>query len=230
MAHVMRESPHVPHALTASVTSVNVPPPCSILYEDWKLYYAEDLNLKVLLDWVIKNKIEYGIYWWHEPQGGNPHIRVDSRAVVPVPFLSKVREALHYLAHPGTPKILELFKRQFHARNLSDDDVRDRVKEVVDACVVCAQSKARRGQHPDSCEPFPVPSYPFVSVAMDVVSLPEVKHPETGVKVDYVMVIVCRLTLLPVPFYPLVCKRGRYGRVYLSGASHKRRHSTGQEL
>ena len=30
----------------------------------------------------------------------------------------------------------------------------------------------------------------------------------------------------PVLFYPLVCKRGRYGRVSLSRASHKRRHST----
>ena len=75
------------------------------------------------------------------------------------------------------------------------------MKEVLDACVVCAESKARRGPHPDSCEPFPVPSYPFASVAMDFVSLPEVKHPETGVKVDYAMVIVCRLTgyVLAIP-------------------------------
>ena len=121
--------------------------------------------------------------------------------MVPVAILSKEKEAVHYFAHPGTPKTLEVVKRQFHVRNLSDDDLRDRVKEAVDACVVCAQSKARRAPHPDSCEPFPLPSYPFASVAMDFVSLPEVKHPETGVKVDYAMVIMCRLTgyILAIP-------------------------------
>ena len=36
---------------------------------------------------------------------------------------------------------------------------------------------------------------------MDVLSLPEAKHPETGVKVDYAMVSVCRLTghILAIP-------------------------------
>ena len=38
------------------------------------------------------------------------------------------------------------------------------------------------------------------------------------------------MIVLPVLFYPLVCKRGRYGRVSLNRASHKRRHSTGQEV
>ena len=48
-------------------------------------------------------------------------------------------------------------------------------------------------------------------VAMDFVSLPEDKHPETGVKVDYVMVIVCPLTghILDIP-----CRQDRL-------ASHK---------
>ena len=39
-----------------------------------------------------------------------------------------------------------------------------------------------------------MPSHLFASVAMDFVSLREVEHPETGVKVDYLMAIVCRLT------------------------------------
>ena len=178
-----------------------MPPPCSILYEDWEPYYAEDPYLKVLLDWDIKKNIEYGIYRWHEPKWGHPHMRVDGRAVVPVAMLSKVIEAVHYFAHQGTPKTLNLFKRQFHVHNLSDYDLRDRVKDVVDACVVRAQSKARRGPHPDSSELFPVPSYCFTSVAMDFVSLPEGQYPETGVKADYAMVIVCRLTdyILAVP-------------------------------
>ena len=39
-----------------------------------------------------------------------------------------------------------------------------------------------------------MPCYPFASVAMDFVSLPEVEHPEISVKSDYVMVIVCCVT------------------------------------
>ena len=108
LAHVMRESFHAPHALIPSVTSVIVPPPCSILFENWERYYAEDPDLKVLLDGCIKKSIEYGIYRWHEPQWGHPHIRPDGRALVPVAILSKVIEAVHYFAHPGTPKTMNL--------------------------------------------------------------------------------------------------------------------------
>ena len=159
MAHVMRESPHAPHTLIASVTPVNVPPPCSIMYEDWEPYYADDPDPKVLLDWGIKKTIEYGTYRWREPQWGHPHIRVDGRAVVPVAI--KVIEAVHYFAHPGIPKTLELLKRQFHVRNVSEDDLRDRVKEVVDACVVCAsprQEEAHILSHvsPSPCLPIPL--------------------------------------------------------------------------
>ena len=85
------------------------------------------------------------MYRWHEPQWGHPHIRVVGGAVVPAAILSKEIEAVHYLTHPGTPKTLELFKQRFHVRNLSEDRLRDRAEQVVDACVVCTQSKAQRG-------------------------------------------------------------------------------------
>ena len=48
---------------------------------------------------------------------------------------------------------------------------------MVDPFQMCAQSKLRPGVPLESCEPFPVPSYPFTVVAMDFVSLPEVNHP-----------------------------------------------------
>ena len=46
-----------------------------------------------------------------------------------------------------------------------------------------------------------MPSYPFASLAPDCVSLPEVKHPQTGVKVHYAIIFVCRLTgyILAIP-------------------------------
>ena len=48
-------------------------------------------------------------------------------------------------------------------------------------------------------------SHPFALAAVDFVSLPEVKHPETGAKVDYAMVMVCCLTgyILAIP-----CRQG----------------------
>ena len=62
MVHVMQESPHAPYGLVPSVTKLNVPRACSMLCEDWEPYYAEDPDLKVLLEWGIKNNIEYGTY------------------------------------------------------------------------------------------------------------------------------------------------------------------------
>ena len=142
MAHEMRESLDARHTLIVAVTLVNVPPPCSILYEDWEPYYTEDPDLKDLLHWGIEKNVEYGTYRWHEQQWGHPHLRLVGRAVVSLAILSKVQEPVHYIPHRGSSKTLQIFKRQFHVCHLSNDDLRDRVKEVVNACVVCAESKA----------------------------------------------------------------------------------------
>ena len=73
--------------------------------------------------------------------------------------------------------------------------LRETVTKALSDCVVCAQPKARRGPHPDSCKPFPVPSFPFSSVAIDFVHLPEVCNQSTKTEIyaNYAMVIVCRL-------------------------------------
>ena len=97
IVQVMRQPCHVHHALIASVTSVNVPRPCSIPYDDWQPYYTEDLDPSALPDWGIKGKIGAGTYRWNEPHWRHPHIRVDGGAGVPVTMLSKVIEAVHYV-------------------------------------------------------------------------------------------------------------------------------------
>ena len=73
--------------------------------------------------------------------GDIPIIMVDGRAVVPVAILSKVIEAVHYFAHPATPKTLELFKRQSHVQNLSEDNLRDRVCTYL--CGMCRVQGAK---------------------------------------------------------------------------------------
>ena len=82
------------------------------------------------------------------------------------------------------------------------------MNQALSDCVVCAQAKARRGLHPDSCKPFAVPSFPFSSVAIDFVDLAEVCNQSTKTEVfaSYAMVIVCRLTgyVMAIP----CCKEG----------------------
>jgi len=112
---------------------------------------------------------------------------------VPFAILDKVIEAVHYSAQQGIPKTMELFPKQFHCRQ-DQDALRKCVNAIVNRCTYRAavvMSKAKQGPQLDSCDPFPVPSYPFAFVAMDVVSLPTGKHPEIGVKVDNCMVVVC---------------------------------------
>ena len=82
------------------------------------------------------------------------------------------------------------------------------MNKALSDCVVCAQAKARRNPHPDSCKPFPVPSFPFSSVAIDFVYLPEVRNQSTKTEIltNYAMVIFRRLTgyVMAIP----CCKEG----------------------
>ena len=58
------------------------------------------------------------------------------------------------------------------------------------------KQKARRGPHPDSCKLFLVPWFPFSSMAIDFLDLPEVRSQSTKTKIcaNYAMVIISRLT------------------------------------
>ena len=121
--------------------------------------------------------------------------------------MSQVIRAVHACGDQGQANTLELLLRRFHA-----DMPYARLWEIVNKalldCVVCAQVKARRSPHPDSCNPFPVPSSPSRSVAKDFVDLPAVRNHSTKTQIlaNYAMVIVCRLTgyAMAIP----CCKEG----------------------
>ena len=87
---------------------------------------------------------------------------------------------------------MELFLRRFHA-DMPYPRLRETVNKALSDCVVCARAKARRGPHPDSCKRFSVPSFPFSSVAIDFLDLPDVRNQSTKPKIlaNYAMVIVC---------------------------------------
>ena len=191
-----------------NLTEVNVLPENKILYEDWMPHYRADRTYKRLLIRGLENQVLMDGYLWVKgPQWIHPNIRTDGKIWVPQSIVSQVIGALHACAHPGQGKTLELFLRRFHA-DMPYARLRETVNKVLSDCVVSAQAKGRRGPHPDSCKPFPVPSFPFSSVPIDLVDLPEVRKQSTKTEIvaNYAMVIVCRLTgyVMAIP----CCKEG----------------------
>ena len=156
-------------SLLWNLTEVNVPPETKILYEDWMPHYRGDRTYKRLLDRGLENQVSMDRYLWDKgPQWSHPHIRQDGKICVPKSIVSQVIRAVHVCAHPCQAKTLELFLQRFHA-DMPYAGLRETVNKALSDCVVCAQAKARRGPHPDSCKPFPVPSFSFSSVAIDFV-------------------------------------------------------------
>ena len=183
-------------------------PETKILYDDWMPRYRADRTYKRLLHRGLGNRVSMDGYLWAPgPQWSHRHIHRDCKICVPQSIVSHVIRAVHACAHLGQAKTLELFVRCFHA-DMPYARLRETVNKALLDCVVCAQAKASRGPHPDSCEPFPVPSFPFSSVAIDFVDLPEVHNQSTKTEMlaNGAMVIVCRLTgyVMAIP----CCKDG----------------------
>ena len=183
-------------SLFRNLTEVNVPSETKKLYEDLMPHYRADKKYKRLLDRGLENQVSMdGCLWAKGPQWTHRHIRRDGTICVPKSIVSQVIRAVHACVHPGQAKNLELFLRSIHAEK-PYAPLRETVNKALSDCVVCAQAKARRGRHPDSCKLFPVPSFFFSSVAIDFVELPEVRNQscKTEILANYVMVIVCGLT------------------------------------
>ena len=222
-----RDPTWVAASLFRNLTEVNVPPETKVLYEDWMPHYRADRKYKGLLDRGLENQVSLDGYLWAKgPQWSYPHIRRDRTICVLKPIVSKAIRAVHACAHPVQAKTMELFLRRFHA-HMPYAQLRETVNKALSDCVVCAQAKARRGPHPDSCKPFRVPSFPFSSVAIDFVDLPEVRNPsaKTEILANYAMLIVCRLTgyVMAIP----CCKEGLTSRKAAELFLHRRRFFMG---
>ena len=173
-----------------------MPPETKILYEDWMPHYRADRAYTRLLDRGLENQVSMDGYLWAKgPQWSHPHIPWDGEICVLKSIVRQVIRAIHACAYLGQAKTMELFLRRFHA-DMPYARLPETVNKALSDCVVCAQANASRGPHSDSCTPFPVPSFPFSSVAIDSVDLPEVcnQSTKTGILANYTMVIVCWLT------------------------------------
>ena len=71
--------------------------------------------------------------------------------------------------------------------------VQSLIRAHIGACQVRQAVKARKGNQPDTLHFYPIPEYPFSSVAVDFCHLPEVRHRDNKLY-NSVFVVVCRLT------------------------------------
>ena len=87
----------------------------------------------------------------------------DSQVWVPDDLVNKVIEAVHTYTHSGVSKTVEAFQPKFYTP-LTQAALRDRAQKVVQGCTR-ATTKPRRGARPNNQRIFPVPTYPFASIA-----------------------------------------------------------------
>ena len=94
---------------------------------------------------------------------------------------------MHAYSHPGIDKT---FERRCELHELTEQEVDNVVRNVILWCDTCATCKPRIGRHVDTGNNYPIPRYPFTSVAMDVVHLP-IREVKKGHRVDACLVVVC---------------------------------------
>ena len=141
------------------LTEVKVPPETKILYEDWMPHNRADRTYKRLLDRGLENEVSMDGYLWAKgPQWRHPQICQDGKICVPQSIVPQVIRVVHACAQPGQAQTLELFLQRLHA-GMPYARLRETVNKALSDCVACAQAKARRGPHPDSCKPVSYPRF-----------------------------------------------------------------------
>ena len=107
---------------------------------------------------------------------------------MPTSLVDMVVKAMHSFALPRVSKLKELCLRKF----AFPEDLDAHIQALIAGCATCATCKARNHPSPDTMEHYPIPEYPFSSLAMDFTKLPLVSVGDE--KFDYAFVIVDRLT------------------------------------
>ena len=182
------------------VRSLTVPPEVNVLFTDWTAEYKADPYWSGVYAALRQDDPsvrppaaleDFGLY--------RHRIRFKGKHAVPRGLLQQVILACHSYVHGGFDKTLLMVDRKFYFHGLSRADLEAQVKTVCDACAVCQQTKPRTGKQPGSVDHFPIPSDVFSSLSIDFVDLPEAES--GGVKYDYCMVVVCRLSgyVLAIP-------------------------------
>ena len=159
-------------------------PLTTCLFGKWDNEYQSDRNFSTIFDKLSQGQAVEGFSLF---QG---KLRHHGKIVVPFSLTDKVLTAMHQYVHPGRDKLIELVRRKFYF-TFRPSVLKKKVTELVKRCPVCQTCKTGPARF-DECRFFPVPQYPFASLAIDFVSLPEITS--AGQVYDQCMVIVDRLT------------------------------------
>ena len=182
------------------VRNLEVPPEVNVLSTDWTAEYKGDPYWSGVYAALRQDDPSVRPPAALEDFGLHRHrIRFERKQAVPKGLLQQVILACHPYVPGGFDKTLLMVDRKFYFHGLSRADLEAQVKTVCDTCAVCQQTKPRTGKQPGSVDHFPIPSDVFRTLSIDFVDLPETAS--GGVKYDYCMVVVCRLSdyVLPSP-------------------------------
>ena len=180
--------------LIHAASTVKVPSDTHILYEAWDQEYQDDTVYKSLWP-TLRAEGVAGKYRLYEDR-----IRYEGRICVPLALLDKVIVATHTYAHPGTHKTHQLFDHKYivhyvkqgHTQKYPYKKLKEHITEILTSCQVCQSVKGGKRLQPEQLNSYPVPEYPFSSIAVDFTKF---DHVETNRQAfDSVFVVVCRLT------------------------------------
>ena len=171
--------------------TVMMPPPTEFLFHNWAPHYETDPALKGEYAAARTGVAEHRRADRHV--NGRGQLLEHHHVIVPKAVASKVIQAVHSCSHPGVDKTLELLHRRYKFHGYTPTRLRELLENVIQRCDTCQTCKPRCGRHPETRHYYPIPKYPFASVAMDIVHLStcEVRK---GYTVDCCFVIVDRAT------------------------------------
>ena len=152
------------------------------LFADWSVAYRADPLWKESFEGLQRGELCGRLGLCHQK------IRQGGRTVVPASLVQPVIEAMHSYSHPGVDKLTQLCRRIY----IFPAALEERVKDLLQGCSTCQTCKARSNPSADTQQFWPIPEFPFASLAMDFVKLDECKI--DGEVYDTVFAIVDRLT------------------------------------
>ena len=119
--------------------------------------------------------------------------------IIPKAVASKDMQGVHSHSHPGVDKTPQLLHKRYKSRGCTPTKVWELVEHLIQRCDTCQTCKPGCGRHPETGQYYPIPKYPFASVAMDIVHL-QTCEGRKGYTVNCCFVIVDRKLAMLWPY------------------------------
>ena len=166
-------------------------PPTEFIFQDWTQHYEADPAMKGEYAAASTGIADHRRSGCHI--GSREQLIQHHYVIVPQAVASKVIQGVHCYSQPGVDKTLELLHRRYKFHGYTPTKLQELVENVIQRCDTCQTCKPRCGQHPETRHYYPIPKYPFASVAMNIVHLPTCEV-HKGYTADCCFVIVDRAT------------------------------------